>query len=179
MTTTVVETKLREIYLFGEITIELSKEIIQSIRLLSCSKGAIHLIINCHGGDEGSGWAIYDALKLCGSHTVAEVFGECKSMAMTVLQGCKLRLAAPEARFMMHNGSIEMIGNQSTFVTAAEESKFLTNRYHEVLAERSHLDVITVKNNCLSDFYFSTNEALDMGFIDGKIIDRPKLRKSK
>lgn len=170
---------LREIYLVGGINDEAAHQLITSLRTLDAKRGPIHVVIASNGGDEGAGWAIYDALKLARNEIRIEAFGSCQSISMLILQAAKLRLLSPDCRLMIHNGSIEVAATVSQMRSMGPEVEFLTQRYYEVLAERSGQSIKTIRKWCDEEKYMSSEEACQEGLADGIIILPPKKGKKK
>ena len=175
-----MDAEAREVMMFGQISQETASRVILAIRQLDRdSKANINLIISSTGGDEGGGWAIYDALCLTRSKIIGNCFGECMSIAALVLQGCDTRLLSPNCRFMIHNGSFSIESQPLEKVRAAVgEENILTQMYYEKLAERSEISVDKVKQLCNNEAYMSAEVAVGYGFADG-ILGQTKNRRKK
>lgn len=65
----------------------------------------IFILMNNPGGEEVEGLAIYDAIRACRNHVTITVYGKCWSMAGYILQAADERIMAPNASFMLHEGS--------------------------------------------------------------------------
>lgn len=169
----------REIYVFGPIDDSVANRVIFGLREFeSQGKGVITLVLSSGGGEEAAGWAIYDALALSPCRILAECYGECMSIAVLVLQACDTRLAAPNCRLMVHNGTVTVgATNQDKIRNINKEIETMTNNYYEKLADRSELSIDKVKRLCDNETFMSAEEALQHGLIDG-ILGRTK-RKGK
>jgi len=66
----------------------------------------INIIMNCIGGDEYEGLAIYDEIKRCSSDVRMRVTGHCMSMGVWILQAADKRILSPNSRMMVHVGSM-------------------------------------------------------------------------
>lgn len=166
--------KMREVRLFGSVDDDTARDVVSAVRCLDLKKGPIHLVIASTGGDEGAGWAIYDALRLAHNDVVTEAYGSCQSIAALILQAGTTRLLSPDCRFMVHNGSIEMAATVTQMRSYGKEIQFLTQRYYEELAARSGLTVRRVRALCDRETFLSAAEAVDLGFADGIIMKPPK-----
>jgi ATP-dependent Clp protease, protease subunit len=173
-----VDPNAREILLFGVVNTELATQVVFNVRQLDRGKKAnISLVIGSAGGEEYSGWAIYDTLCLARSKIIGQCFGECMSIAVLILQACDTRLLAPNCRMMIHNGSLTA-GSLSyeKFQALIKEENLITQKYYEALAERSGLSTKKVIELCNQETYMSAEEAVNHGFADG-ILGQTKKRK--
>lgn len=164
----------REIYVIGPINNETVSGVLPALRSMDQKRGPISLVIHSNGGDEDAGWAIYDALRLAKNRVVAEAYGACQSIAALILQGANTRLLSPDCRFMIHNGSASFEATTNQIPAIVKELQFLTNRYHEVLAQRSSLPLSKIKKLCRVESFMSASQAVEAGFADGIICLDPK-----
>lgn len=63
----------------------------------------IYLLIDSDGGDPDAGFMGYDYLKAIHIPLIAIVNGYCKSSAIPLIGGCKLRYAFPHSNFFFHS----------------------------------------------------------------------------
>ena len=161
----------REIYVFGSIDSLSCMSFVMALRALNRdSSKDVRLVINCEGGSETDGWAIYDCVKNSKALVMAEVYGSCMSMAMVILQACEHRAVASNSRLMIHDGSMECEKvTMARFQVQAKELQELTVKYYEALARRSNLSYEQVEKLCLAETYMSAEVAVGYGFAD-KII---------
>jgi len=175
----------RRIYLVGEINEEAAGRFLVAIQTMDDSEGPITVVICSSGGDEASGYAMYDALKLAKNPVTATAYGECMSIAMAVLQGAELRLLSPTCQLMVHNGYVGMWGGEDSrveidkLVKIGEECKRNNQRYYDILAARSGLDGALVKTMCDRETFMSAQEAIRLGFADGELISQKIAVKKK
>jgi ATP-dependent protease ClpP protease subunit len=80
---------------------------------------------------------------------------------------------------MIHNGVASYDGPLEKIKIAMAEELFLTQRYYEVLAERSNLTLEKVIEFCNCDTYMSAQIAVKYGFADGIIGESKKKRKAR
>jgi ATP-dependent Clp protease protease subunit len=171
-----VNEDLREIYIVGSITEEMSCGVISAIRQLDASRGEITFVINSGGGEVDAGFAIYDAINLARNKTVAHCFGMCQSMATILLQACDKRYMSPNCRFMIHNGSLEMDCTFDESMALSKEYKLQNKISLEILAKRATIPLAKIKKLCYSTTYMSAEECCQAGFADG-ILEVPRRRR--
>jgi ATP-dependent Clp endopeptidase proteolytic subunit ClpP len=97
----------------------------------------ITIIMNNPGGDWYHGMAIYDAIKSCKNHVTIMVYGMAMSMGAVILQAADERVMAPNARFMIHYGTM---GSRNThakiFTKWAEENEKLSTKMEDIFLEK-------------------------------------------
>lgn len=158
----------RTIYLVGSVDESMAFRLVASLDTLDASDGPIRIVLISGGGEEGSGFAIYDLIKMARNPTIIDCYGAVQSIAALMLQAGTVRRLSPEARFMIHNGHMELDGSvyQGTMVALARESKYLTTRYQEAFVARSGQTPRDIKRWCDDERYFSAEEAVTLGFAD-------------
>ena len=149
---------------------KLTADTVWGLHLLSQSEGDIRLYINCLGGDQQHGYAIYDMIRNISNRVIGHVIGHCHSMAVWILLGCDWRVATENSQFMIHDG----VGSKTDFDTAQDEYSrlLLLSRIRETNPDfpRKRLDKMLAK-----DTYLTALEARKLGIID-EILTSPKLR---
>jgi ATP-dependent Clp endopeptidase proteolytic subunit ClpP len=176
---TVCDEESREVYLTGTVDLNMYQTLSAAIKHLDKTKGNITLIINTAGGEAPAGFAIADTIKLTVNKVVAQCFGECMSIGMTILQACDLRLASPSCRLMIHNGSLNF--PDLTFSQAKNQMKEIQGVNDQVcgsLFERSNLTLKEVETLCDKETFMSAEVAMGYGFLDG-IMEPVKNKKKK
>jgi ATP-dependent Clp protease protease subunit len=171
-----VNEDLREIYVIGTITEEMSCGVISAIRQLDATRGAITFIINSGGGEVDAGFAIYDAISITKNKTVAYCFGMCQSMATILLQACDKRYLSPNCRFMVHNGSLGVECSFDEAMALSKEYKLQNVISQQILAKRATISLAKIKKLCYSTTYMSAEECCQAGFADG-ILEIPRRRR--
>lgn len=68
------------------------------------SKNDVTIFLNCPGGDETAGMAIYDIITASPCHVTIIVAGEAISMGAVILQAADVRTAYPHSVIMHHTG---------------------------------------------------------------------------
>jgi ATP-dependent Clp protease protease subunit len=134
----------------------------------------ISLYINSPGGMAYAGMAIYDVIQ----HVRPEVSTICVGMGMSaaamVLAGGApgKRLALPNARIMIHQGSAGTRGAPSDMEIQLREVLALTRRMAEIIAHHSGRSVDQVAQDIDRDYFMTPAEAMEYGLIDGIVEPR-------
>jgi ATP-dependent Clp protease protease subunit len=137
----------------------------------------IFLYINSPGGMAYAGMAIYDVIQ----HVRPDVSTICVGMGMSaaamVLSGGApgKRLALPNARIMIHQGSAGARGAPSDMEIQLREVLALTRRMAEIIAHHSGKPVEEVARDIDRDFFMDPEEAIAYGLIDAVIEPRSGL----
>jgi ATP-dependent Clp protease protease subunit len=137
----------------------------------------ISLYINSPGGVAYAGMAIYDVIQ----HVRPDVSTICVGMGMSaaamVLCGGTpgKRLALPNARIMIHQGSAGTRGAPSDMEIQLREVLALTRRMAEIIAHHSGKSVEQVARDIDRDYFMTPEEAMAYGLIDDIIAPRTGL----
>ena len=134
----------------------------------------ISLYINSPGGVAYAGMAIYDVIQ----HVRPDVSTICVGMGMSaaamVLCGGApgKRLALPNARIMIHQGSAGTRGAPSDMEIQLREVLALTRRMAEIIAHHSGKSADQVAQDIDRDNFMTPEEAMAYGLIDAIIAPR-------
>lgn len=177
--TTGVDTFARRMYLIGEVNEEMLCHFLPAFQVLDSTQGAIQIVLASPGGSEPIGWAIYDAIKLANNPVVMDGYGGIYSIAASIFQSATFRRIAPNARFMIHNGSVMIDGGlgANEAVGLGDEVKKNNLRYHQALSERSSFSLKEIATFCNKDTFFTAKESVKHGFADA--ILEPMVKKGK
>jgi ATP-dependent Clp protease, protease subunit len=140
----------------------------------------ICLYINSPGGMAYAGMAIYDVIQ----HVRPDVSTICVGMGMSaaamVLCGGTpgKRLALPNARIMIHQGSAGTRGAPSDMEIQLREVLAVTHRMAEIIAHHSGRSVDQVATDIDRDYFMTPEEAMEYGLIDSIIAPRRGLSAS-
>lgn len=166
----------RTLFIFGEISSTVSGEVIEELHRLELTKGDISIVLQSDGGDEVSGYAIYDAITMCKNKVIITGFGEVSSIAAVVLQAGDWRRLMPHATFLIHNGGIKMNVDEDGFIDQdnvielADRLKKDNRRYYSILCDRSYQPEETVRDWCMAEEEFTAEEAVNVGFADELVV---------
>lgn len=171
----------RTIFIGGPIDEYTLSEFIKNVHLLSATDDPITISISTYGGEVYGAFGFYDQI----SHLVSSgvvvtgvVHGYAMSAGALILQACSLRLCHPNSRIMFHPGYAGVEGHTMEVMAYAEETKFTTQKYYELLYRRmiatdpklkKSITLRKLMDQSVFDKYVDPPEALKMGLIDGII----------
>lgn len=162
-------------FLFGPIgagTLDIIQEIRQYAAHTEDKEKVIKLIISSEGGEERAGYAIYDTLmafKKSGGKVITEGYGEVSSIASLIFQAGDMRLLAPNAVFMIHNGTVETHSPMDLEDIRDIERYFQEGnvKYCSIISKRSKIPLDRVTKWCNNETFFSAEEAVKAKLADG------------
>ncbi len=133
------------------------------------------IIMNNPGGDWYHGIAIYDAIITSRNHITVKVYGHAMSMGAVILQAADERLIAPNARLMVHYGTMGGEAHTKTYQSWAKEAAFIDGVQEDIFLDQirqKHLKFTRKKLQTIMNFdsFFSAREAIEMGLADKIII---------
>lgn len=172
--TTAVDWKNRTIWIVGEIDEERGYRYVPAIRLLDETPGPIKVIIMSNGGCEPAGFAIFDTLLTLKNQVITIGFGHVYSIAALIFQAGGQRLLSNNCELMMHNGTLGLEGGDidtDMIEKIAAEASKNNGRYHRAIAQRSGVDLQSLRQWCKDERYFSASEAITEGLADGLVAD--------
>ena len=128
----------------------------------------ISLYINSPGGSAYVRMAIYDTVQYVKPDVRTICVGMAMSAAGTILAGGApgKRMALPNAKVMIHQGSGGFRGTPADIQIAAREILQLTHRYAEIIAKHSGQDVEQVLRDIDRDRFMTPEEAIEYGLVD-------------
>jgi len=133
----------------------------------------ISLYINSPGGSVTDGLAIYDTMQYIQCDVSTVCLGLAASMGQFLLcAGTKgKRYALPHSRILMHQPSGQMQGQAADIAIQAEQIVYLKRMMAERIAFHTGQPVERIEADSDRDRWFTSQEALEYGFID-KVIER-------
>ncbi len=131
-------------------------------------KKAIEMYINSPGGVVTSGFAIYDTMQYIKSPVATTCMGFAASMGSFLLMAGEpgMRVALPNARVMVHQGSAGFSGKASDIEQHAKEILEVQVKINELYAKHTGRTVEEVAEALHSDRFMSAEEAKAWGIID-------------
>lgn len=128
----------------------------------------IQLYINTPGGSVIAGLAIYDTMQIIKPQVSTLCVGHAMSMGAVLLSGGAKgkRLALPNSRIMIHQGSAGFHGSPSDIDIVAKEVLRYKSLLVELLAKHTGQPVEKVEKDIDRDFYMSPEEAKEYGIVD-------------
>jgi ATP-dependent Clp protease protease subunit len=169
----------RQIFLWGQVDDQSARHVIERLLYLDAKERGkeITLIINSPGGMNTAGFAIYDVMQGIESPVSTLCFGLAASFgALLLLSGQRgRRFAAPHARIMLHQpwvqGRIE--GPATDLRIHANEIMKQRKLIEQIIADRCSRDLSSVEKETDRDRWFTADEAVDFGLIDGVRVELP------
>lgn len=134
----------------------------------------IELYINSPGGSVIAGLAIYDTMQIIKPDIATTCVGHAMSMAAVLLAGGTKgkRLALPNSRIMIHQGSAGFHGTPSDIDIVAREVLRYKVLLIDLIAKHSGQPREKVEKDIDRDYYMSAEEAIDYGIAD-KMLSPP------
>ena len=166
----------RIVFLGQEVDDQIANLIVAQILYLEADdpEKDISLYINSPGGLGYAGMAIYDVMQ----HVRPEVSTICVGMGMSaaamILAGgaAGKRLALPNAKIMIHQGTAGARGAPRDMEIQLREVLATTRRMAEIIAFHSRRSVEEVEQDIDRDYFMTAREALAYGLIDDIITPR-------
>src|SRR5258706_2591159 len=128
----------------------------------------ISLYINSPGGSVYAGLAIYDTMQYIKSDVSTMVYGMAMSMGAILLCGGQRgkRLALPNSKVMIHQGSAGFQGTPTDIEIQAKEVLAVRRRMAEIISEHTDQPVEQVEKDIDRDRFMTADEAKAYGIID-------------
>lgn len=128
--------------------------------------------ISCFGGDVFEAFNIYNILKSHPAKVTAYLYGKCMSAGTIVACAADEILAVPQLVYMIHQAEIDICGgqNQDDAKKALQILAASDDMIAATIAKRSKNTKADILDLMKVESYFTTEQAVQMGFIDG-IVD--------
>lgn len=172
--------KDRIIMLSGPIEDEMANSIVAQLLFLDAQDSTkdIYLYINSPGGVVTSGMAIYDTMNFIKADVQTIVIGMAASMAsVLVSSGAKgKRYGLPHSQVLIHQPSGGAQGQQTEIEIAATEILKTRKMLNGILAKNSGQPIEKIQEDTERDHYFTAQEAVDYGLLDGVMENNSKLK---
>jgi len=171
----------RIIYINGDFTEEMAKEVFEKIVTLEISnpRKDILLMIDSYGGYVHSYLAIHDAIMLSRCNVATFCIGKAMSCGQLLLtSGAKgKRFASKNSRIMMHEISSMSWGKLTDMEVDLNESKELQKIVNRLTEDYTGLSKSKIKKLLEKDSFLSAEEAKNLGIIDHVVENRDDLYK--
>lgn len=174
----------RALACFGDVSREAGLVLVsQILELDQRGNDPITLHINTDGGILGDALAIYDTLRSVDSPVVTIATGVCASAGLLLLSAGDLRLSNENTTFFYHQPVVpgDVIASTECMLSHSNMYELSRDRYDGILYEKSNLS----KETWVKEFagrtskYFTPQQAMDYGLIDGLISSKKKKGKLK
>lgn len=158
----------RTIFLTDAIDDEVVFNAISAIRIMDqASADPIEIIVNSPGGNEASGTALYDFIRMCRCPIMTSCIGQASSIAALIFQAGDVRRMTEGAVTLIHDGSIMVSGlDTAKFVAIGKNLKDNNDRYYAALAYRTRNSIDQVQKWCSEEKTFNSQDAMRHGFCD-------------
>jgi len=164
----------RIVFLGREVDDEIANVIVAQMLFLEAEDPDkdISLYVNSPGGSAYAGMAIYDAMQYVRPEVATICVGMGMSAAAMVLAGGApgKRMALPNAKMMIHQGSAGFRGTPADIEIHAQEVLAMTRRMAEILAKHTGQPFDQVMLDIDRDRFMTPAEALAYGLVD-KIVE--------
>jgi ATP-dependent Clp protease, protease subunit len=161
----------RIVFLGREIDDDIANIVVAQLLFLAAEdpEADINLYVNSPGGSVYAGLAIYDAMQHVAPDVKTICFGIGMSAAAMIVAGgaAGKRLALPNAKLMIHQGSAGFRGAPTDVQIAAREVAATTRQMAEIIARHSGRDESQVLQDIDRDRFMTPEEAVAYGLIDG------------
>ena len=159
----------RTVFLTGEITDDVSTELIRQILYLAdLNREPIRFCINSPGGSVSAGLALYDVMKGCGCDIVTICGGTAASMAAFLLASGTpgKRYSMPHAEVMIHQIMGGAQGQAADIEISAEHIRRVRNTVNALLAQMTGQTAEKIRKDTDRNYYLNAEEARQYGLID-------------
>ncbi|UBV44062.1 ATP-dependent Clp protease proteolytic subunit [Deinococcus taeanensis] len=165
--------KDRIIFVGTPIESQMANTIVAQLLLLDSQnpEQEIQMYINCPGGEVYAGLAIYDTMRYIKAPVSTICVGIAMSMGSVLLMaGDKgKRMALPNSRIMIHQGSAGFRGNTPDLEVQAKEVLHLRDRLVSIYHEHTSLPHEKLMRDMERDYFMSPDEAMGYGLIDSVV----------
>ena len=160
----------RIVFLGREIDDDIANIVVAQLLFLAAEdpEADINLYVNSPGGSVYAGLAIYDAMQHVTPDVKTICFGIGMSAAAMIVAGgaAGKRLALPNAKLMIHQGSAGFRGAPTDVQIAAQEVASTTRQMAEIIARHSGRDEEQVLQDIDRDRFMTPEEAVVYGLVD-------------
>jgi ATP-dependent Clp protease protease subunit len=163
----------RTILLFGEINMDVAREITKQLLVLDAeSDEPIKLYINSPGGHVESGDTIFDIIRFVNSPVKVIGTGWVASAGALIYAAAEKenRYSLPNTRFLLHQPMGGARGQATDIAIEAEEILKMRRRLNQIFADQTGQPIEKVEEDTDRNFWMSAQEAQDYGLV-GNIIN--------
>jgi len=164
--------KARRIFVFGEITQALAKDVVQKlVALADDSEDDISIWINSQGGHVEAGDTIFDVIRFVGPRVKLLGTGWVASAGAHIYLSVPRedRYSLPNTRYMLHQPMGGVRGQASDIGIEAEEIVKMRRRLNQVISDQTGQPLDKVEKDTDRNFWMSAEEAKAYGIV-GRIV---------
>lgn len=167
--------KDRIIFVGTPVESQMANSIVAQLLLLDSQnpEQEIQMYINCPGGEVYAGLAIYDTMRYIKAPVSTICVGIAMSMGSVLLMaGDKgKRMALPNSRIMIHQGSSGFRGNTPDVEVQARETIYIRDRLVDLYHEHTDLPHDKLLRDMERDYFMTPEDSVKYGLIDHVITD--------
>jgi ATP-dependent Clp protease protease subunit len=159
----------RVLYVVGPLTTEsVAPLVLQLLALNDDSGEPIHLYLTSPGGDALAALALIDVIRHIATPVHTYALGLSASAALYVVAAGEpgFRYALPNSWFMAHGGTTSTEGRLNELQARAGHYRQVDDSLTRVLAATTKHNVSYWRKRCLTETWFSAQEALAAGIVD-------------
>ena len=163
----------RTILLFGEINMDVAREITKQLLVLDAeSDEPIKIYINSPGGHVESGDTIHDMIRFVKAPVKVIGTGWVASAGALIFAATEQdnRYSLPNTRFLLHQPMGGARGQAADIAIEAEEILKMRKRLNEIFAAQTGQPLEKVEEDTDRNFWMSASEAQEYGLV-GHIVD--------
>ncbi len=141
------------------------------------SNAPVTVFVNSPGGDADSGFAIYDMLRFCRFPVRTICAGLAASAGVPIFLGGDKgsRFSLPHSRFLLHQPSMQMMGQTSDLEITAREINKIRDKYNAIVSAETGRDADQIKADADRDFWLAPQEAVEYGLVDRIVSHRGEI----
>ena len=138
---------------------------------LTASKATDVIVhISSPGGGVFEGWTIGNILKNSGKNTTAKIEGFCASIATYIALMCNRVEMAETGRFLIHNPSLGMQGEEGDFEKAAQQLVTIKDDLVRAYRSKTGISPEVISEMMDKETSMTAEEAVTSGFVDGYMV---------
>jgi len=163
-----IDIENRIVYVVGETSQEQAIQFEKNLRFLVDidSKKEVTIIIISDGGCWYSAQSIYDTMTQCKTPITTIATGSVASAATIVFLAGDTRIAHPHTTFLVHDVTHTSEAKATDVEAELKEVKRQGIVMWDLYAKHTNKTKAYWKKKCVGEYYFSAEEALDIGFVD-------------
>jgi len=123
----------------------------------------IYLYIDSDGGSTYDAIGLRSVIELSNTPVVTVALNISASAAFIVFMGSKVRLAMPNARFLIHRGYVAVSGERSTVEDTMKEYDRSDKEWEDYLLSHTKIEKTTYTKQRKKDWWMNAAEAIEYG----------------
>lgn len=145
----------------------------------STGSPALTIELKSNGGDVFEAFAIYDAIRAIKARVTVDVIGTSASAATIIASAADKVRISENSRYLVHNAQTFVDGNKEKLKDVYDQLVSIDNQILDVYVKRTGKSRETLASLMTEERFMTASEALDWGFVDEIIKDKPKINNMK